>query len=105
MQRFTILTLMAVLISAAGCGSKNEPTAETLAPDQATLASLAAADRLDGTEDHVIGKCYVCNLGMDGKDEFTAEVHGYQAKLCSNGCLDHFQSDPDSIIASTKVPE
>ncbi|MGB7329045.1 MAG: hypothetical protein WBD31_29460 [Rubripirellula sp.] len=105
MQRLFTLTLMAVLVSAAGCGSKNETTAESQAIDQATLTSLAAADQLDGTEDHVIGKCYVCNLGMDGKDEFTAEVHGYQAKLCSNGCLDHFQSDSDSIIASTKVPE
>lgn len=114
MPRTKILAALLLLVAVGGCQSSTEQTtventdpAASVAPtaDEATLVSLQKADLVDGTEDHVIGKCYVCSLGMDGKEEFAVDVHGYKAHLCSSACRDHFEESSESVIASTKIPE
>lgn len=67
-------------------------------------STLAAADKLDGKEDHVIGLCYICGLGMDGDAKHAAEVDGYTAHFCSKGCCEEFKSDPEKVILSTEIP-
>ncbi|WP_201767006.1 hypothetical protein [Novipirellula maiorica] len=110
MKRILLLATMAFSTAVLGCGENTEPastaTTTTAEPaSEATLVALQKADMLDGSEDHVIGKCYVCKLGMDGSDQITAEVHGYTAHLCSESCREHFEASPDEVIASTKIPE
>jgi YHS domain-containing protein len=113
-----ILSSSFVLFAAAlvtGCKSEDPPAdvpkepaataAASAAPaDQATvLAKLVAADKLDGTEDKVVTKCYMCGLGMDGEEKFAAEYEGYTVHLCSDHCLEEFKKDPASVIAQTDV--
>ena len=112
MKRIYLLATLTLSIAVLGCGENTEP-ATTAAPtptatepaSEATLVALQKADLLDGTEDHVIEKCYVCKLGMDGNEQISCEVHGYTAHLCSEACRDHFESSPEEVIASTKIPE
>ncbi len=110
MKRIFFLATLTLSVAVLGCGQNTE-TATTVAPttaepaSEATLVALHKADLLDGSEDHVISKCYVCELGMDGNKEITCEVHGYTAHLCSEGCRTHFEASPDDVIASTKIPE
>ncbi|XZE43030.1 hypothetical protein SH467x_002574 [Pirellulaceae bacterium SH467] len=83
----------------AGCGAQQPPnTGETVA------SLLAKADALDGQVDKVVHRCYVCNLGMDGKEKLAVKHAGYTAHLCSEGCKQEFASNADSIIAQTTVP-
>ncbi|MCA9138463.1 MAG: hypothetical protein KDB00_16945 [Planctomycetales bacterium] len=113
MARITTLTALLLVVTACGCEKKTETatpdapasTAGDASPSDATLVALQKADLVDGTEDHVISKCYVCSLGMDGKEEFAVDVHGYSAHLCSSTCRDHFQESSESVIADTKIPE
>ena len=70
----------------------------------ALQARLELADRLDGSEDHTVGKCYVCALGMNGKPDLTVEVEGYNALLCSEHCRNHFAANWQSIVAETEIP-
>ncbi|MFG0288277.1 MAG: hypothetical protein ACF8CQ_08885 [Rhodopirellula sp. JB044] len=101
--------VMLGMIALAGCDDSSQHLQIASAtdgppPSQEILAALASADKLDGQEDHVIGKCYVCQLSMDGKSELTAEAHGYTACMCSSFCRDHFTSDPDDVISNTTIP-
>ncbi len=86
-----------------GCGEPVD-TSVSLPASEQTLVALRQADAVDGAEDHVIGKCYVCNLGMDGKEEFSVDVYGYSAHLCSSHCKEHFAKSADSVIVKTKIP-
>ncbi len=104
-----ILTLVSYAL--VGCNAPTEPkaagstNAETLGDLSPELTSkLVAADRLDGEEDHVIGKCYVCGLGMDGKAEHAAEFAGYTAHLCSNMCKQHFAENAIKVVDETDIP-
>ncbi|QDT06873.1 hypothetical protein K227x_52950 [Rubripirellula lacrimiformis] len=103
MTRNLFLLLAMALPLTMGCGDSGENAASPEVP-AATLASLKQADLLDGKEDHVISKCYVCSLGMDGKPEFAVEQYGYTAHLCSEGCKSHFEDSADEVIASTTIP-
>lgn len=95
----------------AGCNAKDsKQTTETTQPKIITVSNeveskLAEADRADGKEDHVIEQCYSCALGMHGKSEFAATVKGYEAHFCSQSCRDHFESDPEQVVSTTKIPE
>ncbi len=116
-QFLAIVSLVALGLSSVGCGSTALPVAppatptataksnSTVVDNEVVLVNLKAADQLDGKEDHIIGKCYVCALGMDGKAEHSAEFQGYTAHLCSEGCCKHFKDQPEQVIAETKVPE
>lgn len=111
-QLLLVVSALALAVSSIGCNSTAVPTPPPAAKANSTtvdskvvLVNLKAADQLDGKEDHVIGKCYVCALGMDGKAEHSAEFQGYTAHLCSEGCCKHFKDNPEQVIAETKVPE
>lgn len=111
MKRVFFLAAATLSIAVLGCSENTDPatTTEPLTTtepaSEATLVALQKADLLDGTEDHVIEKCYVCKLGMDGSDQITCEVHGYTAHLCSEACRNHFEASSDEVIASTEIPE
>ena len=68
------------------------------------LSRLEEADKADGVTDHVIGKCYVCGLGMDGSEKFAVKVQGYTAHLCSQACQKEFADSADKIILGTEIP-
>lgn len=113
MKRNSFWILFPVLIAAVGCDAKPESKVATPAKNATppitltkdAVALLEKADAVDGNSDHVIGKCYVCGLGMDGSDKFTVEVAGYKAHLCSKGCQHEFESSAESIVIETKIPE
>lgn len=101
MPRILILLFAASLL--IGCG-ETESQAPLESVTGVVEANLALADQLDGSKDHTVGKCYVCALGMDGKPEFSIEVQGYRAQLCSEHCRDHFAQNWRTIIGDTKIP-
>lgn len=108
---FVAVVLCASSFILVGCSNSSAPTVPQAgavvtppADSEAMLVSLKSADQLDGKEDHVIGKCYVCALGMDGKPEHSAEFQGYTAHLCSEGCCNHFKEHPEQVISETKIP-
>lgn len=116
MRRSSLCVTVGLFVLGFGSVGCNNTTSAPVAPpavssgtssvdSEVVLVNLKAADQLDGKEDHVIGKCYVCALGMDGKPEHSAEYQGYTAHLCSEGCCKHFKEHPEQVIAETKVPE
>lgn len=103
------LVFAALLLS--GCGEPQpqvsvEPAVEVAeTSSSASLqAKLELADRLDGSEDHTVGKCYVCALGMNGMPDLTVEIEGYKAHLCSASCREYFAANWQSIVAKTEIP-
>ena len=93
-----------------GCDAKKETAkvlveshTPTLSP--AALTRLEEADLLDGKADQVVGKCYVCSLGMDGSDKHSVEVGGYTAHLCSKFCKQEFEKSSEQIVLSTEIPK
>ena len=101
----TIITLSATM----GCSPKPEektamPTRTGSVISTATLSRLEEADKADGVSDHVIGKCYVCGLGMDGSEKFAVKVQGYTAHLCSHSCQKEFEESADKIVLGTEIP-
>jgi YHS domain-containing protein len=88
-----------------GCGKAEvaKPAAGAAAPAAAgEEARLVAADLADGTEDHVVSKCAVCNLSMDGKAELTSAYAGYTFHHCSPHCRETFDHDPAKVLARVK---
>ncbi|MFO0939691.1 MAG: hypothetical protein U0930_02875 [Pirellulales bacterium] len=108
-----VVCLFALSAVASGCIEVKSTTTSTPATsnsatsaDKSVLVSkLQQADQLDGKEDHVIGKCYVCGLGMDGKADHSAEFEGYTAHLCSDMCCKHFKENAEKVITETDVPK
>jgi hypothetical protein len=92
-----------------GCEAKQEfknvsSTSATAVVSKDSVARLEEADKADGAADHVIGKCYVCGLGMNGSEKFVVKVDDYQAHLCSEGCQQEFAAHADEIVAKTAIP-
>ena len=92
-----------------GCSPKPEektaiPTSIGPVISTTALSRLEEADKADGVTDHVIGKCYVCGLGMDGSEKFAVKVQGYTAHLCSQACQKEFADSADKIILGTEIP-
>jgi YHS domain-containing protein len=113
MKRFLTLMTCFMLALVVNCGCSSQPATKTAdrvetkpvsVSDEAKV-KLAEADKLDGKEDHVVERCYSCALGMEGKPEFAVEVDGYTVRFCSEDCREHFASDPENVIASTKIPQ
>lgn len=107
--RFTLITSIAIL-SMVGCITEKEETklaspSFTPSLSQAAQSLLVEADRMDGKTDHVIGKCYVCGLGMDGSDKYAVKVQDYTAHLCSAGCQHEFETSTEKIVLETKIPK
>ena len=98
------------LVFLFGCEAKKEE-AKLAGPSagptlsQAAQSLLMEADKLDGNTDQVIGKCYVCGLGMNGSDKYVVKVQGYTAHLCSAGCQHEFETSTEKIVLETKIPK
>jgi YHS domain-containing protein len=67
-------------------------------PTEAEASRLEAADAADGVKDHVVAKCAVCGLGMDGKPEHASRYAGYELHFCSDECKETFDHDPHAVI-------
>jgi hypothetical protein len=74
-------------------------------PSQAALGLMAKADAVDGTVDHVISKCVICNLGMEGRQEHSAKYGEYSVRLCSQGCNEAFSRDPEKALSRLSFPK
>lgn len=64
---------------------------------------LAAADAADGTEDHVVSKCYSCQLAMKGKEEIATQVNDYTVHFCSENCRTMFEEDAAKFIGEVEA--
>lgn len=101
------------LLIVLGCGEDPSPPAAPAAgpvvaavpPTADTLAKLAAADRLDGTEDKIVTLCPACQLHMHGKAQFSCQVGEYLVHGCSASCRDRVARDPNGLFAGIDVPE
>lgn len=112
--RFTLITSIA-LFSIVGCTPEKQetklatpsstPAVSQTAFSPAALSLLEEADAMDGKTDHVISKCYVCGLGMDGSDKYSVKVQDYTAHLCSAGCQHEFEAATEKIVLETKIPK
>jgi YHS domain-containing protein len=87
----------------SNAGNDGKPAAQS--PSDAVRTRLVAADLLDGTEDKIVHRCYVCALGMDGKEKNTAKYEGFEVHLCSQGCLEEFQANPEKVVLETPIPK
>ncbi len=112
MSKRLIVSALFVLLPFAGCEAKKEVKVEIdrqvsppLTLSKEALIRLEAADQFDGKSDHVIGKCYVCGLGMDGSDKFAVKVEGYTAHLCSKMCQHEFNESAEKIVLTTELPK
>lgn len=76
----------------------------TANPSAATLEKLAAADRLDGTEDHVVTRCPLCGLRMAGKAAFRCQIGDYTTHSCTATCNLRVCEDPDGVFADVEIP-
>jgi YHS domain-containing protein len=96
-MRNTVLLACVLVFLTACAGGSQEPAAASEKPfDEAAV--LSAADRADGAEDRVVGKCAVCKLGMDGSSEFASAHAGYSFHLCSAHCKETFDHDPVKVL-------
>jgi hypothetical protein len=106
--RFKLFAVSSLCV-AFGCEAKQEfkdvaPVSATAVLSKESVSRLEDADKADGAADHVIGKCYVCGLGMNGSEKFVVKVDGYQAHLCSEACQREFAEHADEIVAKTAIP-
>ncbi len=105
------LSTLAVLVLLTACGGPDPKPAEEPAgplvskakPSAATLEKLAAADRLDGTEDKVISRCPSCSLMMDGKPEFSCKIGEFTTHSCAKHCNEAVCADPDKVFATIEA--
>lgn len=107
-NRLALITII-TLAATNGCSRKLEektamPTSIRTIISTAAISRLEEADKADGVTDHVIGKCYVCGLGMDGSEKFAVIVHGYSAHMCSQACQKEFGQSADKIVLETEIP-
>ncbi len=107
--RVKLMALLSMMCAAFGCEAKQESKNVTSAKSIATVskesvARLEMADKADGSADHVIGKCYVCGLGMNGSEKYAVTVDDYQIHLCSEACQQEFAAHADEIVAQVEIP-
>lgn len=109
-QLLCVLLLPGALVGCDQAGDKESKDSNATANvrqvslPESLNGKLAEADALDGAADKHIHKCYSCALGMDGSEDYTAEVNGYQVCFCSEACLEHFEKEAESVVTSTKIP-
>ncbi|MCG3147321.1 MAG: hypothetical protein PCFJNLEI_00760 [Verrucomicrobiae bacterium] len=92
----TIWKQSLILLAGVGliaCSQSTPPPPAIVLTDELRI-QLAAADAVDGKTDHVVAKCVLCNLKMDGKPQFAVPAGDYTVRLCSTGCRASFLADP-----------
>lgn len=105
MKTMIIIRMMGVMLVAAavsGCSQRADDAGEAPAAVMTTVdrERLAAADAHDGTVDHVVEDCILCNLHMKGTTQYIAQVEGYAVHLCSGYCQKSFEADPAASLAA-----
>lgn len=111
------LAALCLLAGIAGCSGTQTDSGD-VSPQSSTpaatpvvnvsaeaMAQLEKADALDGTTDHVIGKCYTCALGMDGDKANSVKIGDYTAHFCSEACSEHFVGNAEEVVNTTEIPE
>ena len=111
-MRLTAVLVLAIFVAAVVVACKkqtSESTASTPAPAQTGAVStgaeakLAKADALDGSTDHVVAKCGMCALRMDGSEAYTSQVGDYELRFCSEGCKESFDENQEKAILALNV--
>lgn len=98
------LCLSIFALSLLGCKNSASTTANNAATATAVAENLSAADKLDGSEDHIVSKCYSCALAMDGAANISSKYHEYTVHHCSEACKERFTDKADTIVINTKIP-
>jgi Fe-S oxidoreductase len=101
------------LLVLAGCSGQEASKSAAPAPAAASKPvssedlrlKLAAADRVDGTEDRVVTQCAGCRLNMAGKAEHAVQIEGYTLHLCSDSCKAEFSKDVAGNVAALEIPQ
>ena len=106
LTRWIALPLLSLTLPLTGCTTKQQPDNSAAKPATAAMAAkLAAADKVDGTEDKVVHRCAGCMLNMDGKKEMALEVGEYEMHFCKDACLARFEGSTEKEVMALKVPE
>jgi hypothetical protein len=121
-KRITVwsLLLLATLVL-GGCAQQSETPeeaapSEPAAPEAPVEAAavevtpemevlLAAADRVDGSEDGVVANCPGCGLGMAGSEEYAVPVGDYTVRFCSSSCKEAFEENVSEAVLAMTIPE
>ena len=106
-MRHALIAGCALALVVVGCGKSDvyRPSAAATPAPVSKEARLAAADLADGSADHVVSRCAVCNLSMDGSAEFSSSYAGYTFHHCSAHCKETFDHDPAKVVARIKPPK
>jgi len=88
----------------AGCGRGPAVTPGATKADETEAAKLAAADAADGAKDHIVAKCAVCDLAMEGTPEHVSRYAGYELHFCSQECKETFDHDPHAVLRRPPIP-
>lgn len=119
MKRISVWSLIFVAaLLLAGCGHEygshhdkadaDDQMAGEHAPIEVTeamAANLAAADLVDGAEDHLVENCPMCAFAMAGSDQHVAKVGDYSLQFCSSHCKASFEKDLAGSVVAMAVPE
>jgi len=104
-----VIVMVLGFLGPVGCREEEPeagPAATKQAADPAAIqAKLAMADKVDGKEDKIVGKCASCLLAMDGKQEFAFVFKGFTLYFCSAHCKDAFAAEPEAKTLAMKKPE
>jgi YHS domain-containing protein len=100
-MRHALIAACVLVLLVLGCGQAevSPPAAAATPAPVSEEARLVAADLADGSEDHVVSKCAVCSLSMDGKPELTSAYAGYTFHHCSAHCKETFDHDPTKVVS------
>ena len=81
-----------------------KPPAGPLEVTPSMVAALVRADIADGKEDHLVGKCILCQLHMNGQEANAATIGDYTVHLCSAYCKQQFEADPSQALNALPRP-
>jgi len=97
--------LLCVAVAGMLCSCRKSPEDATAKPPTgpievtpSMLAALVRADAADGKEDHLVAKCILCQLHMNGQEANAATLGNYTVHLCSAYCKQQFEADPSQAL-------
>ena len=103
-MRSVMICMLVGVAALAACGRGPAATPGATKADETETAKLESADASDGTEDHIVVKCAVCGLGMDGTPEHVSRYAGYELRFCSRECKETFDHDPHAVLRRLPTP-
>lgn len=68
------------------------------------IEKLVQADKVDGTEDHIVSNCSGCALAMKGKESYSVHISDYEMHFCSDYCKKSFEKTPDESLEKLIIP-